>query len=107
MELVYAGLDRNAQYVLDIVYVGKTSSEDGGVGRGAGSSGSSPGNRLMANDEILHDYQQAPAMMQVQSFPISKATTAGGSLVIRCNQPKGLGGTGRTCEISEVWLRLL
>jgi hypothetical protein len=61
--------------------------------------------RLTANDELLHDYQIPPATMQVQRYPISRNTTAGGKLVVRCNQEKGVGGTGRTCEIAEVWLR--
>jgi hypothetical protein len=104
LKLVYDGLDDNAQYALDIVYVGKSS--DITTANLSSVDGAPPtGNRLLANAEILHDYQPAPQMMQVQSFLISKSTTAGGKLTITCNQPKGLGGTGRTCEISEVWLR--
>ena len=97
LNLVYTELDQNAQYVLDIVYFGKVQMDGGG--------GSSGGSRLMANDELLHDYKPAPEMMQVESFPISKETTSGGSVVLRCNQPPGMGGTGRACQISEIWLR--
>lgn len=62
---------------------------------------------LMANDELLHDYMLPPSPMQVLSFPIKQATTRGSNLTIHCNQRPGGGGTGRTCEISEVWLRVV
>jgi len=100
LTLGYAGLDRNAEYVLDVAYNGKHAAGlSGGLDESVGV------NRLMANDEVLHDYRAPPAMMEVQSFAIAKSTTAGGTLSVRCSQPHGIGGTGRTCEIAEVWLR--
>ena len=30
---------------------------------------------------------------------------ATGSLSLSCRQPSGIGGTGRNCELAEVWLR--
>ena len=97
LNLIYTGLDRNAGYVLDVAYHGGNAAVLSEASAGA--------NRLTANGEVLHDYRSPPAMMEVQRFPISKGTTAGGTLTVRCSQPPGLGGTGRTCEIAEVWLR--
>ena len=88
MRLVYTGLDRNARYVLRVTYVGGSTS------------------RLLANGEVLHDYRAPPVTTQVQSFSLATNTTAGGRLVVSCNQPPGLGGTGRTCQIAEIWLGL-
>ena len=103
LRLVYPNLDPRAEYVLDIVYAGKPPPG------GSDLEATAPGrNRLMANDELLHDYVAPPVVMTKQSFPISRTTTAGGrTLVVKCDQPPGLGGTGRTCEIAEVWLRVV
>ena len=60
---------------------------------------------LRANTHLLHDYFLPPSPMARVSFPVPRAATAGGSLSLSCGQRKGTGGTGRTCNIAEVWLR--
>jgi len=71
------------------------------------AEGASSQSRLTANGVVLQDYQPPPAVMELQRFRIPANLTATGTLTVRCSQPPGLGGTGRTCQISEAWLRQL
>jgi len=61
--------------------------------------------QLKANGLVVHDYFVPPWPIQKLSLPIPKAATASGKLSLSCAEHKGIGGTGRTCNIAEVWLR--
>lgn len=61
--------------------------------------------RLTANgDTVLWGYSPPPYPMTVLSFPLPLALTAAGNLTIACNQVPGTSGSGRCCQLSEVWL---
>ena len=55
--------------------------------------------------QVLKDYFLPPTPMQKFSVRVPTSATATGSLRIECREHRGLGGTGRTCNIAEVWLR--
>ena len=61
--------------------------------------------QLKANGLVVHDYFVPPWPIQKLSLPIPKAATTSGKLSLSCAEHKGIGGTGRTCNIAEVWLR--
>ena len=92
--LQYAGLEPSQTYTLQIVYFSDGQSGDSSIPY-----------RLTANGVyVLHDYMPAPYPMQKLSFALSAALTASGELTIQCNQLPGESGSGRSCQISEVWL---
>jgi hypothetical protein len=49
-------------------------------------------------------YSLAPVPMAKTRIKIPREATADGKLTLSCDQPYGLRGNGRTCEIVEVWL---
>ena len=57
---------------------------------------------------LLHDFLPAPTPTVRQWFDIPPALSAGGELLVQCNQQPGnpTGGPARGCQISEVWLSL-
>ena len=62
--------------------------------------------RLTANDGAftVHDYMSAPNPMQALEFNIPQNQTNNGQLRLECTRRKGLGGNGKTCQMSEAWL---
>jgi hypothetical protein len=59
--------------------------------------------RLTANDGIvIHPYLGKAG--EELEFPIPAAATAAGTLELHWNQPPGSGGSGRGCQVCEVWL---
>ena len=125
--LRYEGLDPAKQYELRVVFnampepaslppasvVAEDSRGGGsGAGRGAGRGAGSGAEvrRLVANGQTVLwppaplEYASAPAPMAVTAVGVPRAETSGGSLEVRCEQPPGTEGNGRTCQISEVWL---
>ena len=62
---------------------------------------------LSASGLVVRDYFVPPWPMQKLSLPIPKAATASGKLSLSCAEHKGIGGTGRTCNIAErlLWQR--
>jgi hypothetical protein len=86
----YAGLDPAAQYRIRVVY-----------------GGDSPGRkiRLEAGGGIeIHPLMRKPQPVRPIEFDIPRAATAKGMLDLAWYGEPGLGGNGRGCEISEVWL---
>lgn len=86
----YTGLDRDAQYDLRVVY-----------------SGDEPGKkvRLIANEEIeIHSLLTRPWPPRPLDFAIPRAATAQGELRLQWTREPGMGGNGRGCQVSEVWL---
>jgi hypothetical protein len=67
-------------------------------------------NRLVLNgDMVLHDYMAPPFPMVTLSFAVpatvvDAAIATGDGLTLSCNQPYGLGTSGRCCQITDVLL---
>jgi hypothetical protein len=92
--LDYSGLNAQAAYSLVVVYF-----SDGGSGDSATPY------RLVANGEyIVHDYMPPPYPMTKLQFQLPASVTSSGSLTLQCSQQPGLAGSGRNCQICEVWL---
>ena len=53
------------------------------------------------------NYSYAPTPMQKTRIKIPHAATQDGTLKLTCDQPPGIPGNGRTCEIVEVWLKVV
>ena len=94
LTLKYDGLSPGTQYMLRIVYwFCFYDCEYDTV-------------RMVANHGayLVHDYRSAPNPMQALDFVLPKHQTSAGSLHLACTRYSGLGGNGKTCQVSEVWL---
>ena len=61
--------------------------------------------RLVANDTLeVHPYLAKPMPFKPLEFPIPPAATQQGKLKLSWFGEPGLGGNGRSCQVSEVWL---
>jgi hypothetical protein len=90
LQLRYDGLDRAAQYHVRVVY---------------GGDGSKRKIRLDANDGVqIHPFIAKPMPFKPLEFPIPHTATERGSLTLTWHGEPGLGGNGRNCQVSEVWL---
>src|SRR5581483_10987037 len=88
LQMRYTGLDPHAAYKIRVIYGGDERKV-----------------RLMAgpNTEV-HPYLAKPAVTKPLEFDIPPAATASGELTLSWMREPGLGGNGRGCQISEVWL---
>jgi hypothetical protein len=85
LKMHYSNLDQTVQYKVKITYVGKAV-------------------RLMADEDILvHDYLKSDTVGPI-TFDIPLEATKDGELTLKWNVEFGHGGTGRGCQIAEVWL---
>jgi hypothetical protein len=90
LRMHYDGLDRKARYRLRVVYGGDAPKRK---------------IRLLANEKIqIHDYMAKPVPFKPIEFEIPETATAGGELTLTWFGESGLGGNGRGCQVSEVWL---
>jgi len=90
LEMLYTNLDRNAHYRLRVVYAGDNSQKR---------------IRLDANDTIeIHPLREKPVPIQPLEFALPATATASGRLRLTWRAEPGLGGNGRACQVSEVWL---
>jgi hypothetical protein len=90
LEMRYQNLDRGARYKIRVVY-----------------GGDSPRVRirLMANDRIeIHPLISKPMPVRPLEFDVPGEATATGELTLSWSREPGLGGNGRGCQVSEVWL---
>ena len=89
LQMRYTGLDPKARYCVRAVYGGET-----------------PGQkiRLLAGDIEVHPFLSKPSPIQPLEFDIPPEATAGGELILSWRRAQGLGGNGRGCQVSEVWL---
>lgn len=86
----YTGLDPDARYRLRVVYAGDNFRRR---------------IRLVANGSVeIHPYLPRPVPITPIEFPIPPEATQGGELNLSWFGEIGLGGNGRNCQISEVWL---
>ena len=90
LRMQYQDLDPQAQYRIRVVYSG-----DGRRIR----------IRLLANDQYeIHPLLERPWPPQPLEFDIPHEATAAGELHLAWTREQGLGGNGRGCQVSEVWI---
>ena len=90
LEMLYENLDHNARYRLRIIYAGDNTKRR---------------IRLDANDTIeIHPLRAKSATIEPLEFELPAATTSSGRLKLTWRAEPGLGGNGRACQVSEVWL---
>jgi hypothetical protein len=90
LQMHYDGLDPAAQYKIRVVYGGDSPS--GKL-------------RLVAGNGVeIHPLMAKPAPVKPVEFDIPREATAKGELDLSWTRETGLGGNGRGCQVSEVWL---
>jgi hypothetical protein len=90
LKVRYHDLDPKAHYKVRVVY-----------------SGDAPKMkiRMVANGAVeIHPLIEKPNPVRRLEFDLPWETTRGGSLELSWFRPPGLGGNGRGCQVSEVWL---
>jgi hypothetical protein len=91
LEMRYPGLDPSARYRLRVVYGGDSAKRQ---------------IRLEAGEGLeVHPLIEKPSPVEPLEFDIPEAATAHGELRLRWYRAPGLGGNGRGCQVSEVWLQ--
>jgi len=104
--LEYKALDPKVQWTAVVVF--NANAEPALNAREAGGNPNQM--RLVVEGNITVwpppplEYSLAPAPMRKTRIPIPRAATADGELRLACEQPPGVPGNGRTCEIVEVRL---
>jgi hypothetical protein len=90
LEMYYPNLDPAAHYRIRVIYSGDSLQKK---------------IRLLAGRDIeIHGYIQKALPIKPLEFDIPHEATAGGDLHLKWNGELGMGGTGRGCQVSEVWL---
>jgi hypothetical protein len=90
LELRYTELNPKADYKVRVVYAGDNPKRK---------------IRLVANGTTeIHPYLSKPVPFKPLEFPLPRAATEKGELLLQWFGEQGLGGNGRGCQVSEVWL---
>ncbi|MDH7502136.1 MAG: hypothetical protein QHJ82_05390 [Verrucomicrobiota bacterium] len=90
LRMRYTGLDPAAHYRVRVVYAGDNFKRK---------------IRLIANGSIeIHPYIERPVPVRPMEFPVPPEAVRDGELVLSWFGETGLGGNGRNCQVSEVWL---
>jgi len=90
MRMHYPTLDPGARYKVRITYAGDTRRKK---------------IRLLANDKLeIHPFLTRPYPIAPLEFEIPRAAVQRGELTLTWFCEPGLGGNGRGCQVSEVWL---
>jgi hypothetical protein len=90
LRMRYDGLDPKARYKLRVVYGGDSPKRK---------------IRLVANDTVeVHSLLAKPFPIKPIEFPLPPEATDTGELTLNWFGEAGLGGNGRGCQVSEVWL---
>ena len=90
LQLRYTHLDPKAHYMVRVVYGGDSPKKK---------------IRLSAGDGLeVHPLMPKPWPIQPIEFDIPAKATAGGEMTLTWQREPGLGGNGRGCQVSEVWL---
>jgi hypothetical protein len=90
LQVRYTGLEPGAPYRVRVVY-----------------SGDSPQRRIRmtANDGLeIHPFLTKPRPIRPLEFDLPPEATRTGELVLSWTREPGLGGNGRGCQVSELWL---
>jgi hypothetical protein len=86
----YSNLDSTAKYKIRVVY-----------------GGDSPKRKIRlvgGNGVEIHPLISKPWPIRPAEFDIPAAAIIGSELTLRWSREPGLGGNGRGCQISEIWL---
>ncbi|MBI2925394.1 MAG: hypothetical protein HYY24_06785 [Verrucomicrobia bacterium] len=90
LRLRYAKLDPAARYKVRVVYAGDSPRRK---------------IRLLANDALeIHPLMDKPSPVRPIEFDLPAEATRKGTLTLSWTREPGLGGNGRGCQVSEVWL---
>ncbi len=90
LRMHYDGLDPSARYRLRVVYAGDAPKKT---------------IRLVAGNGIeIHPLITKPWPFKPIEFPVPPNAIVGGELDLAWTGESGLGGNGRGCQVSEVWL---
>jgi hypothetical protein len=90
LRMRYTDLDPSAQYKIRVVYGGDMLRVPV---------------RLVANGDVeIHRYRQKASPVAPAEFTVPRQATSKGTLDLEWTRPEGLGGNGRGCQVSEVWL---
>ncbi|MBI4600678.1 MAG: hypothetical protein HY721_01835 [Planctomycetes bacterium] len=90
LRMRYAGLDPAARYKVRVVYGGETPLQR---------------IRLVAGDGIeVHPLMAKPHPVRPIEIDLPPEATASGELILTWTRAPGLGGNGRGCQVSEVWV---
>src|SRR5207245_2072591 len=90
LQLAYSGLETNAHYKVRVLYAGDSLRRK---------------IRLVANETFeVHPYMNKPYPFEPVEFDVPEAATRDGKLALSWFGELGLGGNGRACQVSEVWL---
>ena len=90
LRMHYAGLDPEARYKIRVVYAGENPRRKV---------------RLVAGAKWeVHPLMEKPAPLRPLEFEIPHEATEHGELDLEWRGEPGLGGSGRGCQVSEVWL---
>lgn len=90
LQVRYTGLDPDARYRVRVVYGGDSPKQK---------------IRLLANDGLeIHPYLTKPFPFKPVEFDIPAGATRGRELTLSWYREPGLGGNGRGCQVSEIWL---
>jgi len=90
LQMRYTGLDDKASYKIRVVYGGDDFKHK---------------IRLAANEGVeIHPFIAKPYPIEPIEFAIPAGVIKKGELLLTWSGEPGLGGNGRSCEVSEVWL---
>jgi hypothetical protein len=90
LHMHYADLDSHAEYKIRVVYAGDSPRRK---------------IRLVAGSRWqVHPFMEKPAPVAPVEFNIPHEATERGELDLTWSGEPGLGGNGRGCQVSEVWL---
>jgi hypothetical protein len=90
LSLRYTSLDTTAQYEVRVVYGGDSPKKT---------------HRLTASNGVeIHPLMVKPWPVRPIVFDIPPAAITNGELTLNWTRQPGLGGNGRGCQVSEVWL---
>jgi hypothetical protein len=89
LQMRYTDLDPAAHYRIRVVYAGDSPRRK---------------MRLLANDLEVHPFIAKPSPYRPLEFDLPPSATASGTVTLTWQGELGLGGNGRACQVSEVWL---
>jgi hypothetical protein len=90
LKVRYSDLDPKAHYKVRVVYAGDAPKMK---------------IRMVANGSTeIHPFLEKPNPVRRLEFDLPLETTRTGNLELSWFRPEGLGGNGRGCQVSEIWL---
>ena len=90
LQMHYSGLDPQARYRVRVVYAGDNPKRKIRLTAGSGLP--------------VHPLLAKPVPFRPLEFELPAEATRGGELTLTWSGEPGLGGNGRDCQVSEVWL---